>query len=101
MHDDGRYVERIGLDEFVNSRYACAKEVGYQKHLPFGAVPVKGFILNTKEDVINMNDVKIVIADAVGFEGKIEFDTSKPDGAMRKVLDISKIESLGWSPRIS
>ncbi|MFM8655547.1 MAG: GDP-L-fucose synthase, partial [Chthoniobacterales bacterium] len=34
-------------------------------------------------------------------DGTLEFDTSKPDGTPRKLLDISKIKSLGWSPKIS
>lgn len=40
------------------------------------------------------------VAKTVGFEGKIVFDTSKPDGAKRKLLDISRIKDLGWSPII-
>jgi GDP-L-fucose synthase len=37
----------------------------------------------------------------VGFDGEIEFDTSKPDGMMRKVLDVSKVNALGWRPTYS
>ncbi|HEX3937871.1 MAG TPA: GDP-L-fucose synthase [Xanthobacteraceae bacterium] len=36
------------------------------------------------------------IADVVGYRGKIEFDTSRPDGAPRKLLDVSRINALGW-----
>ena len=50
---------------------------------------------------IMIKDLCQIIADAVGFEGEIEFDPSKPDGAMRKVLDISRIKTLGWTPRVS
>lgn len=50
---------------------------------------------------VTIKDLCQIIADTVYFEGEIEFDTSKPDGTMRKVLDISRIKSLGWSPRIS
>jgi GDP-L-fucose synthase len=35
----------------------------------------------------------------IGYNGNIEWDSSKPDGASRKLLDSSKIESLGWSPK--
>src|SRR5262249_3629180 len=41
-----------------------------------------------------------LICDIVGFKGEITWDRTKPDGTPRKVLDISKIESLGWKPTI-
>jgi GDP-L-fucose synthase len=37
-----------------------------------------------------------LIADVVGFRGKIEFDASRPDGAPQKLLDVSRINALGW-----
>ena len=39
------------------------------------------------------------IGEVTGFQGKIEYDTSKPDGAPRKLMDNSKLRSLGWEPR--
>ena len=36
-----------------------------------------------------------------GFEGKIKYDTSKPDGAPRKLMDNTKLRNLGWEPEIS
>lgn len=41
------------------------------------------------------------ISKVVGFEGRIEFDTTKPDGMPRKLLDVSKINSLGWKSNIT
>lgn len=41
------------------------------------------------------------VAEAVGYEGHIVFDRSKPDGAPRKLLDSSRLRSLGWEPQIS
>jgi len=41
------------------------------------------------------------IARIVGFEGAIRFDSSRPDGAPRKLLDTSRLAALGWAPRIS
>ena len=41
-----------------------------------------------------------LVARVVGFEGRLAFDTSKPDGTPRKLLDTSKINGLGWRPRI-
>lgn len=39
------------------------------------------------------------IADVIGYKGNIKFDTSKPDGAPRKLMDTKRLESLGWKPR--
>jgi GDP-L-fucose synthase len=41
-----------------------------------------------------------LVREVVGFEGKLVFDTTKPDGTPRKLLDISRIQELGWKPRI-
>jgi len=42
-----------------------------------------------------------LVADVVGFQGELVFDTSKPDGTPRKLLDSSRINQLGWNPRTS
>ena len=41
-----------------------------------------------------------IIAGVVGFSGRIHYDTSKPNGTMRKLLDSSRIRALGWEPRV-
>ena len=40
------------------------------------------------------------VASVVGFRGKLEFDTGKPDGTPRKLLDVGRLRALGWSPRV-
>ncbi len=50
---------------------------------------------------ISIKDLAIMIKNISGYEGEISFDMDKPDGTMRKVLDVSKIHSLKWSPKIS
>ncbi|MBR0779032.1 NAD-dependent epimerase/dehydratase family protein, partial [Bradyrhizobium diazoefficiens] len=42
-----------------------------------------------------------VVAGVVGYEGAISFDTSRPDGTPRKLLDVSRLEKLGWRARTS
>lgn len=41
-----------------------------------------------------------LIAQTVGYHGKLHFDTSKPDGTPRKLLDVSRLQALGWHPRV-
>ena len=56
--------------------------------------------VGTGED-ITIKELANIISDVVGFDGNIEWDTTKPNGTPRKVLDVSKIKSLGWEPKIS
>jgi len=67
-------------------------------------------LLNNEEPpLINIgtgNDLSIrelaeLVCRVVGFEGKLEFDTTKPDGTPQKLLDVSRIHSLGWQSRTS
>jgi GDP-L-fucose synthase len=51
--------------------------------------------IGTGED-ITIADFARVVADVVGFDGEITFDTSRPDGTARKLLDVSKVNGLGW-----
>ncbi len=51
-------------------------------------------------DDISIADLAILIARTVGFEGSLKFDRSKPDGTPRKLMDVSKINQLGWTARI-
>lgn len=49
---------------------------------------------------ISIRDLADWIAKEVGFGGEIKWDSSMPDGTMRKMLDVSRIKSLGWNPKI-
>lgn len=48
---------------------------------------------------ISIRDLAATIASVVGYEGRIEWDSSKPDGAPRKLLDSSRIRAFGWEPK--
>ncbi len=52
------------------------------------------------EDV-SITELAQVVGNVVGFQGGIQYDTSKPDGPPRKLLDVSRLKGLGWSPSIS
>jgi len=56
--------------------------------------------MGTGEEV-TIGDLAQIIADVVGFEGELEFDTSKPDGSPRKLLDPSRMKALNWSSTIN
>lgn len=66
----------------------------YEKH----TTPMLSHInVGTGEDV-TIREVAEVIRKAVGYEGEIVFDTSKPDGTPRKLMNTAKLTSLGWRP---
>lgn len=52
------------------------------------------------EDV-SIIDLAGMVARTVGFEGRIGIDPSKPDGTMRKLMDVSRLRSMGWKPNIT
>jgi GDP-L-fucose synthase len=49
---------------------------------------------------LSIKDLAELIREVVGFDGAIEWDSSKPDGTPRKLLDASSMTALGWSPSI-
>jgi GDP-L-fucose synthase len=52
------------------------------------------------EDV-SIADLAEIVRNVVGYEGRIVYDSNMPDGSPRKLLDVSRLRSLGWSPKIS
>jgi GDP-L-fucose synthase len=50
---------------------------------------------------ISVKDLAFLVAQAAGFKGEIVWDSSKPDGTPRKLLDVTKISALGWRPTIT
>jgi GDP-L-fucose synthase len=50
---------------------------------------------------ITIKDLAMLIKDIIGYEGDIYFNTDKPDGTPRKLLDVSKLNDLGWKAKIS
>ena len=56
--------------------------------------------IGTGED-LTIKELAELVAELAGFNGEIAWDSTKPDGTPRKVLDVSKAKSLGWAPKIS
>ncbi|WP_099367016.1 GDP-L-fucose synthase [Sphingobacterium sp. 1.A.4] len=50
---------------------------------------------------ISIKDLALLIKEVVGFKGELEFDSSKPDGTPRKLMDVGKLKGLGWLPKTS
>ncbi|MDO8208684.1 MAG: GDP-L-fucose synthase [Gallionella sp.] len=50
---------------------------------------------------LTIRELAEMVADVVGYQGRFVQDTSKPDGTMRKIMDVSRIRGLGWKPSIS
>lgn len=56
--------------------------------------------VGTGED-LSINELAALISELTGFKGEILWDSSKSDGTPRKVLDVSRLQKLGWTPKIS
>ncbi len=70
-----------------------------------GAIPSLGEIRNCHINVgtgkeLTIRELSEHVREAVGFTGEIVFDDSKPDGTMRKLIDVSKLHALGWTHRV-
>ncbi len=52
-------------------------------------------------DDLSIKDLALMVKDVVGFSGALVFDSTKPDGTPRKLMDSSKLRALGWMPKIS
>jgi GDP-L-fucose synthase len=50
---------------------------------------------------VTIRELAEIVSEVVGFKGELIFDPSKPDGTPRKLLDTSRLEKLGWTPRVS
>ena len=50
---------------------------------------------------VTIRELVKLVREVVGYEGALEFDTSKPDGTPRKMLDIGRLQALGWKPKIA
>ena len=70
-----------------------------------GAIPSLGEIRNCHINVgtgkeLTIRELSELVVKAVGFQGEVFFDSTKPDGTMRKLIDVSKLHSLGWTHKV-
>ena len=82
--------EFLHVDDLAESCFACM--LNYDEPEPIN--------VGTGEDV-TIKELANIISEVVGFSGSISWDIEKPNGTPRKVLNIDKIKSLGWEPKIA
>ena len=82
--------EFLHVDDLAEACYICMKEYNEVEHINVG----------TGEDV-RIWELANIISSVVGFSGETVWDFTKPNGTPRKVLNVDKIKSLGWQPKIS
>ncbi len=98
----------IGIEKYSSVHYGVAADgVVDRDHTAGrgGAIPSLGEIRNCHINVgtgkeLTIRQLSELVVKAVGFEGEVEFDASKPDGTMRKMIDVSKLHRLGWHHKI-
>ena len=98
----------IGIEKYSSVHHGAAIDGTVDRNHSAGrggALPELGEIRNCHINVgtgkeLTIRQLSELVADAVGFEGTVEFDASKPDGTMRKLIDVSKLHSLGWTHKV-
>ena len=98
----------IGIEKYSSVHYGASTDGAVDRNHSAGrggAIPKLGEIRNCHINVgtgkeLTIRELSELVVKAVGFEGIVEFDTSKPDGTMRKLIDVSKLHSLGWTHKV-
>jgi len=91
--DGSVYRELMNSDDLADSCFYLLNNKDYSE--------TGEFVNITGGTDIVLRDLFEIIKETVGFDGKIVYDTSKPNGTPRKLMDDTKIKSLGWQPKIS
>ena len=81
--------EFLHVDDLAEACYVCMQDYNEDYHINVG----------TGEDV-TIKELTETIVDVVGYAGDVEWDTSKPNGTPRKLLNVDKIHKLGWKHKI-
>jgi GDP-L-fucose synthase len=97
-----------GIEKYSSVHYGASTDGAVDRNHSAGrggAIPELGEIRNCHINVGTGKELTIrrlseLVVEAVGFEGEVVFDASKPDGTMRKLIDVSKLHSLGWTHKV-
>ena len=98
----------IGIEKYSSVHYGVAADGLVDRNHSTGRggyIPSLGEIRNCHINVgtgkeLTIRQLSELVVKAVGFEGEVTFDASKPDGTMRKLIDVSKLHSLGWTHKV-
>jgi GDP-L-fucose synthase len=98
----------IGIEKYSSVHYGASADGSVDRNHSAGrggAIPKLGEIRNCHINVgtgkeLTIRQLSELVAKTVGFEGAVEFDATKPDGTMRKLIDVSKLHSLGWTHKV-
>lgn len=98
----------IGIEKYSSVMYGVSSSGEVDRNNSEGrggAIPLLGEIRNCHINVgtgleLTIRELSEFVMKAVGFEGVVEFDASKPDGTMRKLIDVEKLHSLGWAHKV-
>lgn len=98
----------IGIEKYSSVHYGVkADGVVDRNHSTGrgGAIPSLGEIRNCHINVgtgkeLTIRELSELVVKAVGFNGEVFFDANKPDGTMRKLIDVCKLHSLGWTHKV-
>ncbi len=98
----------IGIEKYSSVHYGASTDGAVDRNHSAGrggAIPSLGEIRNCHINVgtgkeLTIRQLSELVVKAVGFEGEVAFDSSKPDGTMRKLIDVSKLHSLGWTHKV-
>ena len=95
----------IGIERYSSVHYGASTDGAVDRNHSAGrggAIPSLGEIRNCHINVgtgkeLTIRELSQLVVNAVGFEGEVFFDATKPDGTPRKLIDVSKLHSLGWT----
>ena len=98
----------IGIEKYSSVHFGASTDGAVDRNHSTGrggAIPSLGEIRNCHINVgtgkeLTIRELSELVVKTVGFEGEVEFDATKPDGTMRKLIDVSKLHSLGWTHKI-
>jgi len=98
----------IGIEKYSSVHYGASVDGAVDRNHSAGrggAIPSLGEIRNCHINVgtgkeLTIRELSELVVKAVGYKGTVEFDSSKPDGTMRKLIDVSKLHSLGWTHKV-